>query len=48
MNAPEGAVEWFYAPEYDYGRNLPQHRQVHGFVLDKPSRIRDRLIGNSR
>jgi len=37
-------VKWFYAPEYDYGRNLPQHREVHGFVLDKPSRIRGRLI----
>ncbi len=37
-------MKWFYAPGYDYGRNLPQHREVHGFVLDKPSRIRDRLI----
>ncbi len=37
-------MQWFYAPEYDYARNLPQHREVHGFVLDKASRIRARLL----
>ena len=37
-------MKWFYAPEYDYGRNLPQHRQVHGFVLDKPTRIYRHLV----
>ena len=40
-------MKWFYAPGYDYGRNLPQHREVHGFVLDKPSRIRARLVERS-
>lgn len=37
-------MRWYFAPEYDYGRNLPQHRAVHGFVLDKPSRVRRHLI----
>lgn len=37
-------MQWFYGPGYDYGRNLPQHREVHGFVLDRASRIRARLL----
>jgi len=37
-------VRWFYHEKYNYGAGLPV-RQVHGFVLDKPRRIRDRLIG---
>ncbi len=37
-------MRWYFAPEYDYGRNLPQHEAVHGFILDKPSRIRRHLI----
>lgn len=36
-------VRWFYHPGYNYGGGLPL-RQVHGFVLDKPRRIRDRLV----
>lgn len=38
-------MRWFYAPQYDYGRGLPgQPTEVHGFVLDKPSRIRQELV----
>lgn len=37
-------MRWFYAPEYDYGRNLAGTREVHGFLLDKASRIRRHLI----
>jgi acetoin utilization deacetylase AcuC-like enzyme len=37
-------MRWLYAPEYDYGRNLPRHRAVHGFALDRASRIRQHLI----
>ena len=36
-------MRFFYADDYDYGRGLPL-RQVHGFVLDKPSRIVDALV----
>ena len=39
-------MKWLYAPGYDYGRNLPQHRQAHGFVLDKPSQIRALLLAS--
>ena len=37
-------MHWFYAPDYDYARNLPQHKAAHGFVLDKPTRIRQHLL----
>ena len=37
-------MRWFFAPEYDYARNLPQHSAVHGFVVDKPSRVRRHLV----
>lgn len=38
-------MRWFHAPDYDYGRGLPGHpTEVHGFVLDKPSRILRELI----
>ena len=37
-------MRWFYAPDYDYARNLPQHKAAHGFVLDKPTRIRRHLL----
>jgi len=38
-------MRWLYAPEYDYGRGVPgSPTEVHGFVLDKPSRIRRALI----
>lgn len=36
-------MRWYYSPAYDYGRNLP-HEAVHGFVLDKPSRIYRHLL----
>jgi len=38
-------VRWFYTPSYDYGAGVPgQPTEVHGFVLDKPSRIRRALL----
>ena len=38
-------MRWFYASGYDYGRGLPgQPSEVHGFVLSKPSRIREELL----
>lgn len=36
-------MRFFYTDAYNYGRGLPL-KQVHGFVLDKPERIRDALI----
>ena len=36
-------MRWYYSPAYDYGRNLP-HEAVHGFVLDKPTRIYRHLL----
>lgn len=33
-----------YAKGYDFNRLIPVVRQVHGFVLDKPSRIRRWLV----
>ncbi len=39
-------MQWFYDPGYDYGAGLPGlPREVHGFVLHKPSEIRAHLIG---
>lgn len=37
-------MRWYYAPGYDYARNLAPQKAVHGFVLDRPSRIRRHLI----
>lgn len=38
-------VQWFYDPAYDYGTGLPGNpRDVHGFVLNKPSEIREHLL----
>jgi acetoin utilization deacetylase AcuC-like enzyme len=38
-------MKWFYHPGYDYGWGLPDRpREVHGFVLDKPTRICERLV----
>jgi acetoin utilization deacetylase AcuC-like enzyme len=38
-------MKWFYHPGYDYGSGLPDRpREVHGFVLDKPTRICERLV----
>ncbi len=42
-----GIVKWFYDFSYDYGQGLPDRpREVHGFVLDKPTRIRDALVAS--
>ncbi len=38
-------MKWFYDPNYDYGRGLPV-KEVHGFALDKPSRIRAALLAS--
>jgi acetoin utilization deacetylase AcuC-like enzyme len=38
-------MRWFYDPGYDYGHGLPDApSEVHGFLLAKPSRIRDALV----
>lgn len=38
-------MEWFHDPGYDYGHGLPGRAiAVHGFVLDKPTRIHDWLV----
>ena len=37
-------VHWIYHPGYNFGRGIPFFSEVHGFVLDKPKRIRDELI----
>jgi acetoin utilization deacetylase AcuC-like enzyme len=38
-------MPWFYDDRYDYGRGLPgSPTDVHGFVLRKPSQIRERLV----
>ncbi len=38
-------MKWFYDEGYDYGAGLPGNpREIHGFVLRKPSEIRDGLI----
>ncbi len=40
-------MRWFYDSAYDYGQGLPERpREVHGFVLDKPTRIRDALVAS--
>ncbi len=40
-------MKWFYDSGYDYGQGLPERpREVHGFVLDKPTRIRDALVAS--
>jgi len=45
MATARRAVRWFYAPGYDYGSGLPGiPEEVHGFVLNKPSRIRAGLL----
>jgi acetoin utilization deacetylase AcuC-like enzyme len=39
------SVRWFHAPHYDYGAGLPGiPDEVHGFVLNKPTRIRAGLM----
>ena len=41
-------MRWFYSDGYDYGTGLPgEPREIHGFVLRKPSEIRDRLIASA-
>ncbi|MBI3302028.1 MAG: histone deacetylase [Deltaproteobacteria bacterium] len=38
-------MQWFYDPGYDYGGGLPgSPREVHGFLLHKPSEIRAQLL----
>src|SRR5262245_17696815 len=38
-------LRWFYSPGYDYGGGLPGiPEEVHGFVLNKPARIRAGLV----
>ena len=38
------ACRFIFDPGYDFNRTLPFLRKVHGFVLNKPSRIRKHLI----
>ncbi len=38
-------MQWFHDPGYDYGGPGAPH-EVHGFVLRKPSAIRDRLVAD--
>src|SRR5438552_7117512 len=39
------AMQWFYDLGYDYGGGLPRSpREVHGFILHKPSEIPDQLV----
>lgn len=41
-------MRWFYSQGFDYGRGLPDlPTEVHGFVLNKPTQIRDGLIASS-
>jgi acetoin utilization deacetylase AcuC-like enzyme len=38
-------IHWFYRPGYDYGSGIPlMPKRVHGFVRDKPSRIKNHLV----
>lgn len=38
-------IHWLYHPGYDYGAGIPlMPRRVHGFVRDKPSRIKAHLL----
>jgi hypothetical protein len=38
-------VKWFYAPEYDCSRGVSgEPAEVHVFVLNKTTRIREELI----
>jgi acetoin utilization deacetylase AcuC-like enzyme len=38
-------MRWFYDPAYDYGAGIPGlPREVHGFILRKPSEIAEHLI----
>lgn len=38
---------WFYDAGYDYGAGIPgSPREIHGFILRKPSEIRDALIAS--
>ncbi len=37
-------LRFIYDSGYNFGRGIPFLREVHGFVLDKPARIRKRLV----
>lgn len=38
-------MHWYYRREYDYGAGIPGlPTEVHGFVLNKPTAIRDALV----
>ena len=37
-------MRWIYDDAFNFGRGLPFLKQVHGFVLDKPARIRRHLL----
>lgn len=37
-------MRWIFHKGYDYGRWLPLPRRIHGFVRDKPSRMRRFLL----
>ena len=37
-------IRFVYHKDYNFNRGVPFVRQVHGFVLNKPSRIRKKLI----
>jgi acetoin utilization deacetylase AcuC-like enzyme len=40
-------MQWFYDPGFDYGGSaFGKTREVHGFVLRKPSEIRDHLVAD--
>lgn len=39
-------MRWIHQRGYDYGRGVPFLKEVHGFVLDKPGRIRARLVAD--
>lgn len=41
------SVRWFHSPQLDYGGGLPgMPEEVHGFILNKPSRIRTSLLSS--
>lgn len=40
-------MHWYYSREYDYGAGIPGlPTEVHGFVLNKPTAIRDALVAS--
>lgn len=37
-------MHWIYDAGYNFGRGIPFFNEVHGFVLDKPARIRNEIV----